>query len=109
MIVETTNYFAKPGMAGAVLEMRRRGTRLRAALGLPPGEIFVKTGDKGPDVRWECRFLSRHELDADLAARDKSPEFVEQKRLMGALLERFERHIFRQDQSEPRGRAEERP
>jgi hypothetical protein len=97
MIVEATHYYAKPGMAEAVLAMRRRGTILRVALGLPAGTILVRTGAAGPDVRWECRFETQAALDADLAARDASPEFAEQRRLMGALLDRFERHIFRED------------
>jgi hypothetical protein len=94
MIVETTLYYAKPEQAQAVLRMRRQGCALRVALRLPPGDIFVKCGADGPDVRWECRFNDRAALDADLAARDTSPEFGEQRRQMGALLQRFERHIF---------------
>ncbi len=94
MIVEATHYYAKPEQAQAVLRMRRQGSALRATLGLPPGEIFVKCGADGPDVRWECRFANRAALNADLAARDTSPEFGEQRRQMGALLQRFERHIF---------------
>ncbi len=98
MIVEATNYYAKPGMAEAVLDMRRRGTRVRVELGLKPGRIFVKAGGDGPDVRWECEFASREELDADLFARGASAAFAEQRQMMGALIDRFERHIFSEDQ-----------
>jgi hypothetical protein len=94
VIVETTNYYAKPGLASAVLDTRRRGSELRVAMGLPPGRIFARLGDKGPDVRWECAFATRADLDADLAARDASPDFARQRAEMGALLERFERHVF---------------
>ena len=94
MIVETTFYYAQPGQTKAVLLVRRQGSALRRALGLAPGDIFVRCGADGPDVRWECRFADRAALDADLAARDASPEFGEQRRQMGALLQRFERHIF---------------
>jgi hypothetical protein len=97
MIVETTLYFAKPGLAGDVLIHRRRGSALRVALGLPEGEIFVRRGEKGPDVRWECRFADEAALAADLAARDRSPDFARQREGMSALLERFERHIFHSD------------
>lgn len=105
MIVETTNYFAKPGLAEAVLERRREGCRLRKSLGLPPGRIFVNRGgtnpDKqGPDVRWECSFADEAAFQADLAARDASPEFGAQRREMGALTDRFERHVFQLDETE---------
>ncbi|MEX0954833.1 MAG: hypothetical protein WDZ83_06435 [Rhizobiaceae bacterium] len=97
MLVEITNYYAKPGMAGRVLEHRRRGSRIRVALGLEAGEIFVRQGDKGPDVRWECKFPDEGALAADLAARDLSAEFAEQRKTMSGMLERFERHVFALD------------
>ncbi len=94
MIVETTLYYAKPGEAANVLALRRRGNALRVALGLEPGEIFARREGAGPDVRWECRFADRTAFEADLAARDASPVFADQRRQMGALLERFERQIY---------------
>lgn len=100
MIVEATNYFAKRGLAAAVLEHRRKGSRLRQALGLPAGRIFVNRGGPGPDVRWECVFADEHAFRADLAARDVSPEFALQRQEMGALTERFERHVFELDDTE---------
>jgi len=93
MIVESTNYFAKPGMADEVLIHRRRGSALREALGLPPGRIFVKMSDDGPDVRWECVFETLADFEADMAARAKSPEFALQRQGMSSLLQRFERHV----------------
>jgi len=100
MIVEATNYFAKPEMAAAVLERRREGSRLRQRLGLAAGRIFVNTGGQGPDVRWECVFADEAAFQADLAARDASPEFAAQRKEMGQLTERFERHVFHLDKTE---------
>jgi len=97
MIVETTNYFARQGLFQAALERRREGCRLREMMGLPPGRVFVNRGGAGPDVRWECSFADEAAFQADLAARDKSPAFAAQRQEMGALLERFERHIFELD------------
>ncbi|HWK64038.1 MAG TPA: hypothetical protein VNS34_03815 [Rhizobiaceae bacterium] len=97
MIVEATNYYAKPGMEAAVLERRRQGSRLRKLLGLPTGRIFVNAGGQGPDVRWECSFADEAAFQADLAARDASPDFAAQREGMGQLTERFERHVFRLD------------
>jgi hypothetical protein len=98
MIVEITNYFAAPGNSQAVLAQRRKASELRAELGLPAGEIFVRRGEKGPDVRWECRFEDETAFEADLAARRQSPEFETARKTMHTLLDRFERHIFERDE-----------
>lgn len=97
MIVETTNYYAKPGAAADVLVHRRRGSALREKLGLPAGKIFVKLSGDGPDVRWECTFATMAEFEADMDARAKSPEFGNQRKDMSGLLERFERHVQESD------------
>jgi hypothetical protein len=98
-IVEATNYFAKEGQIQAVLQQRRRATAIRRELGLEPGETLVRREGNGPDIRWECRFASREALDADLAARAGSGAFVEARRVMHTLLERFERHVYETDES----------
>lgn len=100
MIVEATNYYARPGMAAAVLERRREGSRLRRQLGLDAGRIFVNAGGQGPDVRWECTFADEAAFQADLAARDASPDFAAQRKEMGQLTDRFERHVFHLDKTE---------
>lgn len=99
MIVEITNYFAHPGRADEVLVHRRRGCVLRESLGLPPGRVFVKVSGDGPDVRWECAFDSMADFEADIAARDQSPEFGRQRQQMRDLLQRFERHVQALDQA----------
>lgn len=99
MIVETTLYFAKSGCAQDVLDLRRRGCRLRRSLGLPEGNIFVRLEGPGPDVRWQCTFDDEAMFRADLAARDASDEFRIQREMMGALLDRFERHVDRTDEA----------
>ena len=65
-IVERTHYYAKPGLAAEVLDVRRKASAVRLSIGLPAGEIFVKhPGGDGsePDVVWQCTFT-------DIAARD---------------------------------------
>ncbi len=42
MIVEATNYFAREGLADAVLEQRRKASEIRRGLGLEPGLILGK-------------------------------------------------------------------
>lgn len=93
MIVEATNYFAREGLADAVLEQRRKASEIRRGLGLEPGLILVKLEGDGPDVRWECRFASRAVYEADRAARAASPDFEEARRAMHRLLAKFERHV----------------
>ena len=90
MIVERTQYFAKPGLAAEVLDLRRKASAVRLSIGLPAGEIFVKhPGGDGsePDVAWQCTF-------ADVAARAASAEFESVRVQMRKLYARFERQVF---------------
>ncbi len=75
MIVERTQYYAKPGRAAEILANRREASRIRVSLGLSAGTIYAKKGGDGPDVTWECSFPDEAAHKADLAARDKSPDF----------------------------------
>ena len=93
MIVETTNYYARPGQADAVLEQRRHATAIRVSLGLSPGRIFSKLEGSGPDVRWECDFPTREDYDMDMSTRAASAEFGSARQTMHAFLDRFERHL----------------
>ena len=78
MIVERTQYFANPGLAADVLNLRRKACAVRLSIGLPAGEIFVKhSGGDGsePDVAWQCTFADAAAREADLAARAASSAF----------------------------------
>jgi hypothetical protein len=97
LIVERTQYFAKPGLAAEVLDVRRKASAVRLSIGLPAGEIFVKHpgGDGGePDVAWQCTFADVAARDADLAARAASAEFESVRVQMRKLYARFERQVF---------------
>jgi hypothetical protein len=96
-IVERTHYYAKPGLAAEVLELRRRASAVRLSIGLPAGEILVKhPGGDGsePDVAWQCAFADAAARDADLAARAASAEFESVRVQMRKLYARFERQVF---------------
>lgn len=93
MVVEITNYYARPGQAEAVLAQRRRASALRVRLGLPPGRIFRKLEGAGPDVRWECAFETLAAYEADMAGRAASSEFAATRETMHRLLEKFERNL----------------
>src|SRR4029453_9716572 len=55
-IVERTQYYAKPGLAAEVLDVRRKASAVRVSIGLPAGEIFVKhPGGDGWRQRAGCR------------------------------------------------------
>lgn len=97
MIVERTQYFAKPGLAADVLDLRRKACAVRLSIGLPAGEIFVKhpSGDGSePDVAWQCTFGDAAAREADLAARAASAAFESVRMQMRKLLARFERQVF---------------
>lgn len=93
LIVEITNYYARPGQADSVLQQRRHATAIRVSLGLSAGRIFRKIEGAGPDVRWECEFPTREEYEADMSARAASAEFGVNRQRMHELLDRFERHL----------------
>jgi dipeptidyl aminopeptidase/acylaminoacyl peptidase len=100
MIVERTHYYARPGRASDVLATRRRASDVRTRLGLPRGVITLASGHEGggPDVAWECAFESAERHAQDLEVRAVSPEFTAVRAEMGALLARFERHVWRVDE-----------
>ena len=96
-IVERTHYYAKPGLAAEVLDVRRKASAVRLSIGLPAGEIFVKyPGGDGsePDVAWQCTFADVAAREADLAARAASAEFESVRVQMRKLYARFERQVF---------------
>lgn len=95
MILEITSYYPKEGQAEAVLAHRHEGCALRARMGLEPGEVFSLFDGEGAPVRWLCRYPDEETLRADLAARRDSEDFKQQVKGMGALIERFERSIYR--------------
>ena len=97
LLVERTHYYAKPGLAAEVLDVRRKASAVRFSIGLPAGEIFVKhPGGDGsePDVAWQCTFADIPARDADLAARAASAEFESVRVQMRKLYARFERQVF---------------
>ncbi len=93
MILETTNYHPLPGKEDEVLAQRRKVTAIRMALGLDPGEIFVRLEAKGAAVKWECRFADLAQFEADMTARAGSSAFVAARDQMHRLLQGFERHL----------------
>jgi dienelactone hydrolase len=100
MIVERTEYYAKPGLADQVLAIRRRACAVRRGIGLQHGRIFVRRPDsdpEGPDVTWEGEFATPEEHKADLAARAASPDFEAVRKEMSASIARFKRHFVERD------------
>jgi dienelactone hydrolase len=100
MIVERTEYYARPGLAGQVLAIRRRACAVRRNIGLQNGTVFTHRPDsdaEGPDVVWEGEFATSEEHKADLAARAASPAFEAVRKEMTQCLARFKRHFVLRD------------
>ena len=93
MIIETTNYYAKPGSEDEVLMQRRRATAIRKSLGLPEGRTFARLEAEGPNVQWRCEFSSLNAYREDMAVRKDSAEFSAARAQMHTLIDRFERHL----------------
>jgi dienelactone hydrolase len=109
MFIERTYYFSKPGKKAETLAVRRKACRVRTGIGLPAGSIFGRADanePNHPDVTWECRFASKEEHAADLAARAASPDFESVRAEMRACIARFERYFFKLEPTElPNGVA----
>src|SRR5207245_10672725 len=79
----------------------RDASCVRQRLGLPHALISVGAGPEavGPDVAWQCAFPTSEAHQRDLEARATSAEFDAVRAEMGALLARFERHVWRTDET----------
>jgi hypothetical protein len=90
MLLVTNRYYAKPGMADAVLQTRRRMDALYRRLHLSAGQTFVRHQqpggapnartssyifrEDGPDVIWQCVYESREARERTLHVIDSDPE-----------------------------------
>lgn len=93
-ITETTQYWARPGEADAVLQTRIEASRIRLSLGLEAGTIRTRSGNgSGPDVTWTLAFADAAAHETDLAARDASAAFTAIRERMRGLTTRFERLV----------------
>ena len=96
MIVSFNFYYAKPGLADAVLRQRLLACDVRCDLKLPRGRVLVKQEGSTdlPDVIWEQHFddVSGHHADMDVRA--ASPAFEAVRAGMRQLCRRFERPLF---------------
>jgi hypothetical protein len=91
-------YYALPGKAQEVYELRLRASEVRGALGLPRGRVLRRMPDQTekslPDVEWECEYLSVAAREKDVAALEHSEEFTRIEKKMDSLLREFERAAF---------------
>jgi hypothetical protein len=101
-IVVQNIYYARPGKEADVLATRLEASRIRASLGLAVGRVLVKV-DPGAEgqatVIWECEYPSLAEREKDAAAVEKSAEFTAIQARMRALIDNFERHVWRAAQT----------
>lgn len=99
MIVARNLYYARPGLADAVLAHRRHACDVRERLGLPRGQVQrrLRGSDELPDVMWECAFEDVAAYDRDMSALAASPEFEAVRAHMRSMLRRFERVLWEPD------------
>jgi len=98
-IVVQNYYFALPGKANDVYELRLHASDVRASLGLPRGRVLRRTGDPGsstdlPDVICECEYPSIAARERDVAALGRSQQFELVEKRMDTLLQKFKRAQF---------------
>ena len=104
-IIVLNQYFAREGMADAVLRTRQEASRVRAAIGLAPGRILrrVVGPDNLPTVLWECEYENLAAHDQDMDRRAASARFEAVRARMRSLLDRFERTSWAIEHHDPNG------
>ncbi len=101
MILVHQRYFPKPGLREAVIETRVEASRRLAALGVPPGKIWVPVrgqpgiSDAGlPDVIWECTYTSVEDRERIRALQEGDPAFHAIRTRQGTQLDRWVREHY---------------
>ena len=99
MIVSFNFYYARHGVAEAVLRQRLKACDVRRDLGLPRGRVLVRQSGSAdlPDVIWEQQFDDVNGHLADMDVRAGSVEFESVRAGMRQLCRRFERPLFEVD------------
>ncbi len=99
-IVVQNYYYALPGKAEEVFELRLHASEVRAKLGLQRGRVLRRISapkseaDAGPDVIWECDYPSQAAREKDVARLSQSTEFDQVETQMDTLLRKFDRAVF---------------
>lgn len=89
-------YYARPGKARDVYELRLHACDLLDRIGVPRGQVFRGRGGGEPDVIWQVDFASR---EAAREARRKvsaNAEFTAVQERMGRLIRRFEASLYQE-------------
>jgi hypothetical protein len=114
MLLVINRYYAKPGMADAVLQTRRRMDALYRRLNLPAGQTFVRHRqpdgapdapalhytfrEDAPDVIWQCLYESRDAREHTLHTIDSDPDIsAEAEAIMAeqrTQVTRFDREYY---------------
>jgi hypothetical protein len=99
-IVVQNYYYALPGKAQEVFELRLHASEVRAKLGLRRGRVLRRISapksedNAGPDVIWECDYSSQAAREKDVARLSQSAEFDQVEKQMDTLLRKFDRAEF---------------
>lgn len=99
-IIVQNYYYALPGKAEEVFELRQHASEVRAKLGLRRGRVLRRISapksedNAGPDVIWECDYPSQAAREKDVARLSQSAEFEEVEKHMDTLLRKFDRAVF---------------
>ena len=98
-IIEQDGYFALPGKAEEVYQVRVQACDVLEKLGLPRGQILRRQGtsDTLPDVLWQMEFPDDAARQRNLKIRLESPEFTAVRDRMKTLVRRGELSVWRKD------------
>jgi hypothetical protein len=98
-IVEQAGYYALPGKAEEVYQVRIQACDVLEKLGLPRGHVLRRQGpsDTLPDVMWQIEFPDDAARQRNLKIRLDSPEFAAVRDRMKTLTTRGELGVWQKN------------
>jgi hypothetical protein len=99
MIIEQTSYFALPGKADDVYQLRLHACDVLEKLGLPRGHVLRRQGksDTLPDVMWQVEYPDEAAHQRNLKIRLESAEFSAVRDQMKTLISHGDLGIWEQN------------
>lgn len=96
MIIEQIRYFFTADDAAPLIEARRRVTRIRKDLGLPPGHILIADDgpQQGPVVVWQCGYEDESQMGMAETRLIGNPEYEEARTTLAGLVSQVEVELY---------------
>jgi hypothetical protein len=100
VLIEQMRYFFAEETREDILEVRRQESRIREAMGLPPGVILIPDAspDDEPMLAWQCGYEDESEMGAVEQALLGSDEYRDNRNRLADLVTRVEMELYVTDE-----------